>query len=596
MNIFFSHSADDAPLVVEMVEILSVESVQSFYSSAPETGVLAGEGIMARINKEITQCQLFVPIITENYVRSQYCMYELSVAAFLQAQNKLKIIPIVNNQNTYNRIGTILKQFDLLYISAEDPKAPRIFLQAFSWVNTEKIVQVATVLEKLAEQTKSKRPYIGMPREQYADILEYCETYGIRQFKNTTLPMDMIKKKIAEAEEMIVLSTTGASLIKGLCTEAFPKALSRGCRISVVVPNQHSAFCQDVAEIERPDSKEENAARLAQEFDAVQVYLKDAVASAGENKGSVTCYCSHTLLRQTILIVRDKEDRLWSWVSLTLPPKRTIDGTPAFEVEGNMEQGNLAYVLWQHCQAIMHVSRQRGTFFDAGSNSKPPFYLETIHAREYWKARYEKARSEMDNRRGQYDCALIEVAAQHPLKQRKLPGVEFKRRLDFAIDIHHKLEQQGIASCFYVPGSRHRHNGVNDQVSLSYAGVQYLLGKGIDEEIIYGEDMNDRYKGAAGVYNSADECYVASRIFQDGEFDQLICVCSPNQIMRKTLFYMQFGLIPQCYGVPSEKLYHNVLDELFDDLQQVLYEDHDWQDPQGEAYRYYRQKRMPMDE
>ena len=52
-NIFFSHSSDDEQIVREMVAIVEsgAEPVTSFYSSDPKTGVLAGEGIMARINK-----------------------------------------------------------------------------------------------------------------------------------------------------------------------------------------------------------------------------------------------------------------------------------------------------------------------------------------------------------------------------------------------------------------------------------------------------------------------------------------------------------------------------------------------------------------
>ena len=597
-NIFFSHSSDDEQIVRDMVAIVEggADPVTSFYSSDPKTGVLAGEGIMARINKEIVQCQLFVPVITENYVRSQYCMYELSVAAFLQEQGKLRIIPIVSSQAIYDRVSSILTQFDLLYIDAGISKAAQIFFQTFPWVSESALTRTEQMLQKLSAQTVSTRPYIGMSSNSYANILEYCQKYGIKQIKDTTLPSATIKEKISHAKEVILLSTTGASLIKSLCADALPAALSRGCKVSVLIPNQHSDFCKDVAQIERPDATEENAARLAQEYAAVMVYLKDAIAAAGENNGSVTCYCSHNLLRQTILLALGEDNTVWSWVSLTMPPKRTIDGTPSFEVEGKLEPGHMAHILWQHCQSIMTVSRQRGTFFDMESGAKGPFYLEKDHAKEYWYAKYNAAAANMERRKDQYDCALIEVAAQHPLKRRKLPGEEFKNRLDTAIQIHKKLGQQGIDSYFYVPGSRHRFNGVDDLVSLSAAGKEYLLSKGIDEDLILGEEMNEKYKGADGVYNSADECCVASKIFAEGEFDRLICICSPNQILRKTLFYIEFGVLPQCYGVPAEHLYHNPLDEIFNSLQTVIYKDHSWQDPRSDSFRFSRRSRMPQDD
>lgn len=130
-------------------------------------------------------------------------------------------------------------------------------------------------------------------------------------------------------------------------------------------------------------------------------------------------------------------------------------------------------------------------------------------------------------------------------------------------------------------------------MSLSKAGTTYLISKGIDANIIYGEDMNIRYKADAGVYNSADECYVTSQIFKDGTFDQLICVCSPNQTLRKSFFYMEFGVLAQCYSIPTEKMFHNPVNEVFDSLFNVLYQDHNWQNPDGKRYQYFRSVRMP---
>lgn len=594
MNVFFSHSSDDAHIVREMVDIFSGNNeLISFYSSDPKTGVLAGEGVMARINTEISKCQYLVAIISENYVRSQYCMYELSVASFLQSRDEIRIIPIVSSLSIYEQISSILAQFDLLYVDASSPKAAELFCQTFPWVGTEHQEQVKKIMTDLSRQTVSLRPYIGMSQESYSNILEYCQRYGIKQFKNTTLPSLLLKEKVARAQEVILLSTTGASLIKILSADSFPKALSRGCKISVLLPNQYSAFCDDVAQIERPDAKEENASRLAQEYAASIEYLKDAVNAGGNSAGSITCYCASNLLRQTILLVRESEDSVWGWVSLTLPPKRTVDGTPSFEVEGKLEPGHMTYLLWQHCQAIMQVSMQRGTYFSVDRFASGPFFKEDNHAKEYWTQKYQQAQAYMQERRGQYDCALIEIAAQHPLKRRKLPGKEFQNRLDAAIQIYEKLQQEGVDCYFYVPGSRHRHNQVDDLVSLSQAGVTYLLSKGIEPDIIYGEDMNHRYKGDAGVYNSADECYVAAQIFRDGPFDRMICVCSPNQTLRKSFFYMEFGVLAQCFAIPAEQMFHNPVDEVFGSLTNVLYKDHSWQDPNGDRYQYYRNERIP---
>lgn len=86
MKIFISHCSEDGKVIEKLVSIWKAcgTDITLFYSSNPETGVAAGDGLLNRINGEIEQCDYFVPIITENYVRSLYCIYELSVAMYLQ--------------------------------------------------------------------------------------------------------------------------------------------------------------------------------------------------------------------------------------------------------------------------------------------------------------------------------------------------------------------------------------------------------------------------------------------------------------------------------------------------------------------------------
>lgn len=75
--------------------------------------------------------------------------------------------------------------------------------------------------------------------------------------------------------------------------------------------------------------------------------------------------------------------------------------------------------------------------------------------------------------------------------------------------------------------------------------------------------MNERYKGKDGVYNSSDECYVACCIFRDFGFGKLHSVCSPAQLMRKALSYIEFGYLPEMHSVPVDNMFHNYVDEVF---------------------------------
>ena len=132
---------------------------------------------------------------------------------------------------------------------------------------------------------------------------------------------------------------------------------------------------------------------------------------------------------------------------------------------------------------------------------------------------------------------LIEVAAQHPLKAGEFPGEEFAKRLDAALEFYQKNVGSGERIKFYIPGSRHSYNGVADKVSLAKAGTEYLIAKGIKPEDIYGGAENLKYKGEAGVYNSSDECYVATELFEDNNFGKIVVFCSPAQLMRKALSF-----------------------------------------------------------
>lgn len=161
------------------------------------------------------------------------------------------------------------------------------------------------------------------------------------------------------------------------------------------------------------------------------------------------------------------------------------------------------------------------------------------------------------------DGLLIEVAAQHPLIDGVYPNPEFSVRLDAAIK-RYELERENRETVkIYVPGSRHMQNGIADRISLSAAGCNYLETHGVDPADLYGKDANSKYKGDDGVYNSSDECYVATRLFRDLGFGRLASYCSPAQLMRKALSYIQFGVLPDMYSVPCEDMFHDYIDEIF---------------------------------
>ena len=206
---------------------------------------------------------------------------------------------------------------------------------------------------------------------------------------------------------------------------------------------------------------------------------------------------------------------------------------------------------------------------------------------EIWAEKQDRARQNMERHRKMKGC-LIEAAAQHPLVDGRRPNEEFQKRLDLAAWLYRTQTALGIETRIYVPGSLHMENGVADQLSLSRAGCEYLMEQGLPPAALFGEEMNKKYKGEKGVYNSSDECYVASRIFEELGFGQLHCVCSSAQLMRKALSYIQFGCIPFMHAVSCEHMYHNYVDEVFQYIPILLADENGLQKDSKEADRLRR--------
>jgi hypothetical protein len=186
-----------------------------------------------------------------------------------------------------------------------------------------------------------------------------------------------------------------------------------------------------------------------------------------------------------------------------------------------------------------------------------------------WRAKYLAARGFMAARAG-HPRVLIEVAAQSPLDDGLRPNEEFRVRLDRGQELFRRYREDGQFCEVYVPGSRHAFHGRADRVSLSEAGGAYLAGRGVPSSAIRGDDLNVRYKGDEGVYGPADECFVAASYFRDAEFGTLASVCSPAQMIRKTLHYIEFGVVPLNFTAPVANGFHDYLNELFIQVPQVL--------------------------
>lgn len=217
--------------------------------------------------------------------------------------------------------------------------------------------------------------------------------------------------------------------------------------------------------------------------------------------------------------------------------------------------------------------------------------LTKEEAKEYW---YEKQSLAQQTMEGHRECngILIECASK-VLEDGLHPDFEFRARLNRTIELYHKLCQENEVVHIYVPGSLHKENGISDQCTLSTAGRRYLIERGIPDVIILGDRENVQYKGNEGVLNSADECFVASRIFFDGKYRELHCVCSPIQVTRKWFYYLEFGLVPLIHSVPVvDSDVMDIVTEQLRGTENVIYNDHNAQSHDSEVWINSRRERM----
>jgi hypothetical protein len=217
-----------------------------------------------------------------------------------------------------------------------------------------------------------------------------------------------------------------------------------------------------------------------------------------------------------------------------------------------------------------------------------------IHQR--WQQKMAMARAAVAARQGTARI-LIEVAAQHPLIDGVIPGEEFAERLRFSVDLFQQFAAKGAAVEIYVPGSRLMDNGVEDKVSLSAAGCTFLQSNGVPDRALHGDDLNDRYKGPTasqpGVCCSADECYVAACYWRDGGFGRLVSIVSVGQMHRKLLHFVEFGVYPFMYTMPTFVIAHDPIHEATQMIPGVLYNDPDLQGPNSKEAIAFRRARLP---
>lgn len=336
------------------------------------------------------------------------------------------------------------------------------------------------------------------------------------------------------------------------------KALERGAEIKVLLARKDNPFLKDIARLENRDAGDTIDAETDEVHEIIESINKNA-----SKKMNVRYFSSEYRLPVVIATFGENSEnpKTRVWLNVTLPPAKAREHL-LFRIkysEDELKEGNENFA----CMA-------RDYFDSIWENGKT--WEET--APVYWN---EKYRAALENRVAFPEKILIQIAAQHPLVNGELPNEEFIGRLHAGIELYKKLKTDGKTVKIYVPGSIHANNGQPDSISLAEAGKRYLLAQKVSPKDIFADETNRKYKGSDGVYNSADECYVASMIYRDGGFDGLCCFCSPAQVLKNQLFFLENGILAEIYSVPSSARYHNPYYEAGVIVPEVLHYDHSWQ-------------------
>lgn len=508
---------------------------------------------------------------------------------------------------TAKEILTALKNGKQVFVYRLHPETPpnaddRSYRQLLDFVDTlhEKHVLVTSY----KDCTELGIRFLEQLNLYYKDKLQEKETFyqaaqathplGVTHMQIENAPEDILREKIRTAKSVKILATSGRAFLALHCAD-LAEMLRRHGELKFLLPNPGSDFLEDVLQIEGRDPKTEP---IHKEFDDAMGYLRRSLQLAG-NHGSISIGCSYTLLRQTEIICIDSENRIWSWLTMTMPPFKASNESLSLGCQTADPQTQrpktLAELANLHFDRLWELAAERKDIINFRDNKTPSyFYLERRTALNFWEEKLRGARNAVQQARKRYgDRCLIEIAAQHPLKTDGTPDAEFAGRLDMAVSLYHSYRHKEIDCRLYVPGSLHMQGGIADKVSLSAAGTTYLRQQGILENHIYGEAENKAYKGSAGVYNSADECFVAAQLWKDQRFGQMVCVCSPEQALRKAAHYIAFGVYPLIYTAPVWEPYHSYVEEMLCAVPDVLFRDPDYQSEKSPHAVRSRAERRP---
>lgn len=434
--------------------------------------------------------------------------------------------------------------------------------------------------------TKKYVPQIWFSNKMKELGFEYSSTKPLSQFE--------FNKMCKDANEIKMFFVSGRHLLNEK-EYYIRKALKNGVEVKCLLCNPQSIFLNNIEVMENTQYSA-NGRPLREIDNKISEEIYEIIDKYKDTELKFRFYS--TEYRLPYILCYNKDGSVNAWLTVSLPPYKS---DKSFILRG-LRRSN--HISGEDLQFVDMMETNFDNIWNNYSNSADKILQEKDNVdsksesndnKNKWTEYYKIAKENINNasksnNRG--SKILIEVAAQHPLLDGEKPNHEFEKRLDLAIKLYNEKSQNNDVN-IYVPGSLHQYKGVQDIISLSAAGKKYLISKGIPEIDILSEEMNLKYKGNDGVYNSSDECYVSCKIFESGNYNELHCVCSSAQMMRKALSYIRFGYIPNMHTVSCENMYHNYIKEVYEHIPVLLNDDNAFQDANSKVAANIRKNRKP---
>lgn len=604
-RIFISHSTKDEigdPFVTYLTSI-GINKELIFCSSRADTGIDATEtSWFNQCFSKIRISDTVILIVTPNYLRSSISLLEAGATIGVKKNMIILAFPNVN----IDEIKRMFCAHQIIDFSLE--KYPPQFKECIKTLSRGKVRDDKDIFNKEYEKfwnilskhqsATASIPPIGMITEN-ENIIKPCAEYGINLI---TLSQVDMSEKIKSAHKIKFITTTGTSFFRryNIADDRNNPLLfalkNNNCNIEILLGNPSGELFNEIEHLEN-----RNAGSLNTEFSDVISALHGLTLKS--KNGTIKIGNVGTSLRQTMLLIYDKDNVLvWGWATVTLPPARCNTQSLSFELK-NVGNTSFIYQYENYFNAIWNKAKQNNEIIDLKDGIVECFRYEGMLALNRWSQKQKKAQENMQYAEKQDNkLLLIECSAQHPLTPNGTPGEEFKARLNRAINLYNEYRKANWKVTIYIPGSLHQikdNTGrfIIDKIPLCESGKNFLIENGVDKEDILGQESNIKYKGKYGVYCSADECFVSSKIFFDNNYQRFISICSPAQAIRKALYYILFETLPIIYTESPQShissSFHNYVYEAIESVPRIIASMNDMQDINCSEATQMRKSRNP---